>query len=154
MQSYGSDEVDAALLLIPQVGFLPARDPRVLGLVAAVENELLRDGLVLRYATDRVDDGVGGEEGAFLVCSFWLADTYAMQGRIEDATRLFDRLLDLRNDLGLLAEEYDVAHRRLVGNYPQGFSHIGLINTAYNLLDAHGPAQQRAERAAPDGSDQ
>ncbi len=154
VQSYGSDEVDAALLLIPQVGFLPARDPRVLGLVAAVENELLRDGLVLRYATDRVDDGVGGEEGAFLVCSFWLADTYAMQGRIEDATRLFERLLDLRNDLGLLAEEYDVAHRRLVGNYPQGFSHIGLINTAYNLLDAHGPAQQRAERAAPDGSDQ
>ena len=150
VQSYGSEAVDAALLLIPQVGFLPAGDPRVRGLVDAVERELLRDGLVQRYATDRVDDGVGGEEGTFLVCSFWLADAYVMMGRIDDATRLFERLLSLRNDLGLLAEEYDTARNRLVGNFPQGFSHIGVINTAFNLIDAHGPAQQRAERDAPD----
>jgi GH15 family glucan-1,4-alpha-glucosidase len=149
VQSYGSEALDAALLLIPQVGFLPAQDPRVAGTVAAIEQELLHEGLVLRYSTRSVDDGVGGDEGAFLVCSFWLADAYAMSGRLDDANRLFERLLSLRNDLGLLAEEYDPVHRRLVGNFPQGFSHIGLINTAYNLIEAHGPAQQRAERVAP-----
>jgi GH15 family glucan-1,4-alpha-glucosidase len=149
VQSYGSEVLDAALLLIPQVGFLPAQDPRVAGTVAAVERELLHEGLVLRYSTRSVDDGVGGDEGAFLVCSFWLADAYAMSGRLEDAGRLFERLLSLRNDLGLLAEEYDPVRRRLVGNFPQGFSHIGLINTACNLIEAHGPAQQRAERVAP-----
>jgi len=104
---------------------------------------------VMRYSTASVDDGVGGNEGAFLVCSFWLTDAYAMIGRIDDATRLFERLLSLRNDLGLLAEEYDPVQRRLVGNFPQGFSHIGLINSAFNLVKAHGPAQQRAERVAP-----
>ena len=150
VQSYGHPALDAALLLIPQVGFLSAQDPRVAGTVAAIEGELLRDGFVLRYATERVDDGVGGEEGAFFVCSFWLADAYVMLGRLDDATRLFERLLALRNDLGLLAEEYDVMRRRLVGNFPQGFSHIGLVNTAYNLISAHGPARQRAERVAPD----
>ena len=149
VQSYGGKALDAALLLIPQVGFLPADDPRVTGTVAAVESELLRGGLVLRYSTVNVDDGVGGEEGAFLVCSFWLADAYVMCGRLADATRLFEQLLSLRNDLGLLAEEYDPVRRRLVGNFPQGFSHIGLINTVYNLIDAHGPAEQRAERVAP-----
>lgn len=149
VQHYGGEALDAALLLIPQVGFLPADDPRVVGTVAAIERELLRDGFVRRYATEEVEDGVGGEEGAFLACSFWLADAYVMLGRIEEAADLFERLLSLRNDLGLLAEEYDPVHRRLVGNFPQGFSHIGLVNTAYNLIDVHGPARQRSERVAP-----
>lgn len=151
VQHYGGKALDASLLLIPQVGFLPPDDPRVVGTIEAIERELVRDGFVLRYATDEVDDGIGGEEGAFLVCSFWLADAYVMLGRVDDAVKLFDRLLGLRNDLGLLAEEYDRARGRLVGNYPQAFSHIGLINTAYNLVDAHGPAQQRSERVAPTG---
>src|SRR5690625_352725 len=125
------------------------RDPKVQGTVAAIERELLHDGFVLRYSTGEVDDGVGGREGAFLACSFWLADAYVMQGRVEEATGLFERLLALRNDLGLLAEEYDPVDRRQLGNFPQGFSHIGLVNTACNLVDAHGPAQQRAERVAP-----
>jgi len=153
VQHYGGEALDAALLLIPQVGFLPVNDPRVGGTVAAVERELLRDGLALRYPTEDVDDGVGGGEGAFLACSFWLADAYVMLGRIEDATRLFERLLSLRNDLGLLAEEYDHVRGRLVGNFPQGFSHIGLVNTAYNLIGAHGPARQRSERVAPANGD-
>jgi GH15 family glucan-1,4-alpha-glucosidase len=154
VQHYGSDTLDAALLLIPQVGFLPAADPRVQGTVSAIERELLRDGLVLRYVTQEVDDGVGGDEGAFLACSFWLADAYVMLGRMDDAKRLFERLLALGNDLGLLAEEYDLVGRRLLGNFPQGFSHIGLVNTACNLLDAHGPAIQRSERVAPTLNDQ
>jgi GH15 family glucan-1,4-alpha-glucosidase len=141
--------LDASLLLIPQVGFLPADDPRVRGTIAAIERELVQDGFVRRYSTDHVDDGVGGEEGAFLACSFWLADAYVMLGRLDDAARLFDRLLAVRNDLGLLAEEYDTARRRLVGNFPQGFSHIGLINTAFNLVNARGPAEQRSHRSAP-----
>lgn len=151
VQHYGGQAIDAALLLIPQVGFLPADDRRVAGTVAAVEHDLLRNGLVARYSTDHVDDGVGGEDGAFLVCSFWLADAYAMLGRLDDASRLFERLLSIRNDLGLLAEEYDSVRQRLVGNFPQGFSHVGLINTAYNLIGSHGPAQQRSERVAPTG---
>jgi GH15 family glucan-1,4-alpha-glucosidase len=149
VQHYGGKPLDASLLLIPQVGFLPPDDPRVVGTVAAIEQELLRDGFVLRYSTEHVDDGVGGKEGAFLVCSFWLADAYAMLGRLDDATELFERLLAIRNDLGLLAEEYDPIRKRLVGNFPQGFSHIGLINTAFNLIDARGPAQQRSQRVAP-----
>ncbi len=149
VQHYGGDPLDAALLLIPQVGFLEPDDPRVRGTLAAIERELLHDGFVLRYSTKQVDDGIGGREGAFLACSFWLADAYAMDGRIEEAKTLFERLLTLRNDLGLLAEEYDPVDGRLLGNFPQGFSHIGLVNTAYNLIDAHGPAQQRAERVAP-----
>jgi GH15 family glucan-1,4-alpha-glucosidase len=142
-------------LLIPQVGFLPPDDPRVMGTIAAVERELVHDGFVLRYATEKVDDGVGGEEGAFLACSFWLVDAYAMSGRLDEASALFDNLLAIRNDLGLLAEEYDVVRKRLVGNFPQGFSHIGLINAAYNLINARGPAQQRAHQAPPptDGSE-
>ncbi|WP_447922750.1 glycoside hydrolase family 15 protein [Achromobacter aegrifaciens] len=149
VQSYGSAELDASLLLIPQVGFLPPEDPRVAGTVRAIERELVRDGLLLRYSTQHASDGLPGDEGVFLACSFWLADAYVMQGRIEDAERLFERLLALRNDLGLLAEEYDVGRRRLVGNFPQGFSHIGLVNTAYNLSRASGPARQRAEQEAP-----
>lgn len=153
VQHYGAQSLDAALLLIPQVGLLPIDDPRVIGTVAAIEHDLLRDGFVARYSPDHVDDGIGGDEGAFLVCSFWLADAYAMMGRYDDATRLFDRLLSIRNDLGLLAEEYDTVRQRLVGNFPQGFSHVGLINTAYNLIKARGPARQRSERAAPTDAD-
>jgi GH15 family glucan-1,4-alpha-glucosidase len=149
VQHYGGEPLDAALLLIPQVGFLPANDVRVIGTVAAIERELMHDGLVLRYSTDDVNDGVGGSEGAFLACSLWLADAYVLQGRVDDAAALFGRLLALRNDLGLLAEEYDPAAKRLVGNFPQGFSHIGLVNTAYNLIEAHGPARQRSKRVAP-----
>ncbi|MGH6946592.1 MAG: glycoside hydrolase family 15 protein [Kiloniellales bacterium] len=153
VQHYGSEALDAALLLIPQVGFLPLDDPRVAGTVTAIERELLQGGFVLRYSTEQVNDGVGGREGAFLACSFWLADAYVMLGRVKEATALFGRLLALRNDLGLLAEEYDPVARRLVGNFPQGFSHIGLVNTAYNLIDAHGPARQRSERVAPTDAD-
>jgi GH15 family glucan-1,4-alpha-glucosidase len=148
-QYYGGKALDASLLLIPQVGFLPADDPRVVGTITAIEQELVCNGFVLRYSTDQVDDGVGGEEGAFLACSFWLADAYVMLGRTDDASKLFESLLAIRNDLGLLAEEYDPIARRLVGNFPQGFSHIGLINTAFNLIDATGPAQQRSKRVAP-----
>jgi GH15 family glucan-1,4-alpha-glucosidase len=155
VQHYGGSALDAALLLLPQTGFLPLDDPRVAGTVAAVERELVVDGFVQRYATNEVDDGVGGGEGAFLACSFWLADAHAQLGRVDDATELFERLLEVRNDLGLLAEEYDPRAGRLLGNYPQAFSHVGLVNTAFNLVKAHGPAQQRAERAGPpsDGDD-
>ena len=145
VQYYGGSPLDASLLMIPQLGFLPARDERIVGTVAAIERELVDDGFVVRYRPEEVDDGVGGREGAFLACSFWLADAYALQGRLDDATELFERLLDVRNDLGLLAEEYDPVAKRQLGNFPQGFSHIGLVNTAFNLVDAHGPARQRAE---------
>ncbi len=153
MQHYGGEALDASLLLIPQVGFLPVDDPRVVGTIKAIEQDLVRDGFVPRYSTDQVDDGIGGEEGAFLACSFWLADAYLMCGRFDDAVKLFGRLLAVRNDLGLLAEEYDPVRKRLVGNFPQGFSHIGIVNTAFNLVDARGPAQQRAQRVAPTGGD-
>jgi GH15 family glucan-1,4-alpha-glucosidase len=146
VQHYGGATLDAALLLVPLVGFLPPDDPRVEGTIAAIERELAPDGFVRRYSTEHVDDGIGGPEGAFLACSFWLADAYAISGRTRDATALFERLLAVRNDLGLLAEEYDPVARRLLGNFPQGFSHIGLVNTAFNLVKAHGPAEQRAER--------
>jgi len=149
VQYYGGTTLDASLLLMPQLGFLPPDDPRVTGTISAIERELMRDGFVLRYSTDQTDDGVGGEEGAFLACSFWLADAYVLSGRIDDARTLFERLLALRNDLGLLAEEYDPINKRLLGNFPQAFSHIGLVNTAHNLLRAKGPARQRAEQVAP-----
>ncbi|MGN6465125.1 MAG: glycoside hydrolase family 15 protein [Rhizobiaceae bacterium] len=149
VQYYGGKELDASLLLIAQSGFLPPDDPRVIGTVEAIERDLRHDGLIRRYSTESVDDGVGGHEGAFLACSFWLADAYVLLGRLDDAAELFERLLGLRNDLGLLAEEYDAASERLLGNFPQAFSHVGLVNTAYNLVDAHGPAQQRSESTAP-----
>jgi GH15 family glucan-1,4-alpha-glucosidase len=151
VQHYGSDALDASLLLIPQVGFLPADDRRVRGTVAAIERELLQDGFVLRYSTTQVDDGVEGREGAFLACSFWLADAYVMLGRMGEAHKLFERLLALRNDLGLLAEEYDPVAQRLCGNFPQAFSHVGVVNTACNLVDAHGPATQPSIRVGPTG---
>jgi GH15 family glucan-1,4-alpha-glucosidase len=132
-QYYGSANIDASLLAIPMLGFLPANDPRVAGTVRAIEEDLLQDGLVLRYRTEQSDDGLEGEEGVFLACSFWLATTYAMMGRHEDARRLFERVIALRNDLGLLAEEYLPSQERLVGNFPQAFSHLALINCAYTL---------------------
>ncbi|MBL1097258.1 glycoside hydrolase family 15 protein [Streptomyces coffeae] len=134
-QSYGSAELDAATLLIPRVGFLPAADPRVIGTIDAVRRELSEDGLIRRYTTDGDAnvDGLPGREGAFLACSFWLADALQLAGRRKDARALFERLLGLRNDVGLLAEEYDPATDRLLGNFPQAFSHIGLVGTALTL---------------------
>jgi GH15 family glucan-1,4-alpha-glucosidase len=147
VQYYGAKTVDASLLLAALVGFLPPEDPRIIGTVAAVERELLSDGFVLRYRTVGDLDGLPAGEGAFLACSFWLADNYVLLGRLDDARALFERLIGLANDVGLLAEEYDPKARRQVGNFPQAFSHIALINTAFNLARATGPATQRAEVA-------
>jgi GH15 family glucan-1,4-alpha-glucosidase len=138
-QSYGSRELDASTLLIPLVGFLAPHDPRVQGTIEAIERELLQDRFVLRYPTGPAGepvDGLPGREGAFLACTFWLADNYALVGRPQDARRLFQRLLELRNDVGLLAEEYDPVARRQLGNFPQAFSHVPLVNTAMHLSEA------------------
>ena len=135
-QSYGSDRLDASLLMIPLVGFLPADDERVAGTVAAIERELVRDGFVERYRADEENamvDGLPPGEGTFLPCSFWLAQVYALQGRLDEAEALFERLLSMRNDLGLLSEEYDVAAGRLVGNFPQAFTHLTLVDAALTL---------------------
>ncbi len=148
-QYYGSKTLDASLLMIALVGFLPASDPRVKGTVAAIERELLRDGFVIRYDTAESDDGLPPGEGAFLACSFWLADNYVLLGRLDEARRLFEKLLNVANDVGLLAEEYDPRRQRQVGNFPQAFSHIALINTAYNLSRAYGPAAERGAGPAP-----
>ncbi|MBA3395960.1 MAG: glycoside hydrolase family 15 protein [Deltaproteobacteria bacterium] len=146
-QAYGSSTLDASLLLTALVGFLPASDPRIGGTVRAIERELLQDGLVMRYRSDITDDGLPPGEGAFLACSFWLADNYALLGRRDDALALFEHLLSLRNDVGLLAEEYDPVARRLLGNFPQAFSHVGLVNTACNLTPQQvGPADERKKR--------
>jgi GH15 family glucan-1,4-alpha-glucosidase len=134
-QSYGGESLDASLLIMPHVGFLPATDPRVAGTVAAIEKDLVRDGFVLRYDTSETNDGLPGTEGAFLACSFWLADNYAFAGRLREAEALFDRLSGLCNHLGLLAEEYDPRLQRQVGNFPQGFSHLALIMSAH-IIDA------------------
>jgi GH15 family glucan-1,4-alpha-glucosidase len=148
VQYYGGTGVDASLLLIPQVGFLPPEDPRVHGTISAIEQELMVDGLILRYRTEETVDGLPPGEGAFLACSFWLADAYAMTGRRDEAVRLFEHLLSFRNDLGLLAEEYNPRIGRQLGNFPQGFSHVALVNAAHNLVSLHGPAEQRAEHRA------
>ncbi len=150
VQYYGGEALDASSLLMAQVGFLPAGDKRFRATVAAIERELLTDGFVRRYSPSKTDDGLAGSEGAFLPCSFWLADAYVLLGRRKKAEALFERLLGLTNDLGLLSEEYDTASRRLVGNFPQAFTHVGLINTAFNLIHLRGPAHQRAKRTAPD----
>jgi GH15 family glucan-1,4-alpha-glucosidase len=144
-QSYGSAELDASLLMIPLVGFLSPTDERVIGTVEAVQRELSSDGFVERYPTGGAVsvDGLAGREGAFILCSFWLADALAMIGRTGEATRLFERLVALRNDVGLLAEEYDPVAGRMLGNFPQAFSHIGLVNTALNLTETAGPADRR-----------
>jgi GH15 family glucan-1,4-alpha-glucosidase len=148
-QTYGDHALDASLLMIPLVGFLPADDPRVISTVEAVQQDLMEDGLLLRYRHDRSEDGLEGREGTFLVCSFWLCDALCMIGRYDEAQDLFERLLSLRNDLGLLAEEYDPRTKRQLGNFPQAFSHIGIVNTRNNLLSARGPAAQRAGKAQP-----
>jgi GH15 family glucan-1,4-alpha-glucosidase len=144
VQTYDSDLLDASALLIPQVGFLPPGDPRVQGTVAAIERKLLHGGFVLRYDTAAADDGLPAGEGAFLPCSFWLADAYVLIGRPADAQRLFKRLVGLCNDVGLLSEEYDPGAQRLVGNFPQAFSHIALVNTAHNIAAATKPCEQRS----------
>jgi GH15 family glucan-1,4-alpha-glucosidase len=149
VQYYEGDTLDASLLMIPLVGFLPADDRRVVGTVAAVERHLVVDGFVLRYAVADAPhvDALPPGEGVFLPCSFWLADDLALLGRHDEARRLFERLLALRNDVGLLSEEYDPGRRRLVGNFPQAFTHVSLVNTARNLSRGGGPAHHRAQRA-------
>ena len=144
MQSYGSQRLDAALLMIPLVGFLRATDARVRGTVDAISKELTHDGLVMRYDADEPSnvDGLPPGEGAFLACSFWLADNLALMGRHDDAREQFERLLTLRNDLGLLAEEYDPDTGRQVGNFPQAFSHVALVNTARHLSGMAGPGRR------------
>ena len=154
VQSYGAKELDASLLLIPLTGFLHVEDPRVRGTIAAIERDLRVEGLVLRYRTDTADDGLPPGEGPFLACSFWLADCFVLQGRLVEARALFERLLALRNDVGLLSEEYDTAQKRLLGNFPQAFSHVGLVNTALNLTRAQSPAKQRgADETASTGDE-
>ena len=151
VQSYESPHLDASLLLIPQVGFLPLDDPRVLGTIAAIERELVVEGLVLRYATETGVDALPAGEGTFLPCSFWLADSYALTGRRQEAEALFERLLALRNDVGLLAEEYDPRTKRMLGNFPQALTHMALVNTARLLsMPAHEvkSAGERGERPA------
>jgi GH15 family glucan-1,4-alpha-glucosidase len=143
VQYFGSKSLDASLLMLPLVGFLPADDARVRGTVAAIERELMVEGLVRRYHTDPRIDGLPAGEAAFLPCSFWLADNLLLQGRSQEAVELFERLLTLRNDVGLLAEEYDPAQKRQLGNFPQAFSHLALVSTAFNLSQAAKPAHQR-----------
>jgi GH15 family glucan-1,4-alpha-glucosidase len=144
VQSYGARHLDASLLMMPLVGFLPAQDPRARGTVAAIQERLMTGGFVLRYATAPDVDGLPPGEGAFLPCTLWLADNLALQGRYHEARALFERVLAVGNDVGLLSEEYDPGAARLLGNFPQAFSHVGLINTARNLTRAGGPAEHRA----------
>jgi GH15 family glucan-1,4-alpha-glucosidase len=146
VQYYGSKELDASLLMLPLVGFLPADDPRIRGTVEAIEKHLMADGFVARYNTRSSIDGLPGEEGVFLACSFWLADNYVLQQRHAEAKELFERLLTLRNDVGLLSEEYDPRERRQLGNFPQALSHLSLVNTAHNLCitDGSRPAHHRS----------
>jgi GH15 family glucan-1,4-alpha-glucosidase len=156
-QSYGSRALDASLLLMPMVGFLPPSDPRIVGTVTAIERELMHDGFVRRYQTEETAasaatasaapasvDGLPPGEGTFLPCTFWLVDAYVQQGRMDEATALFERLLSVRNDLGLLSEEYDPVARRLLGNFPQAMTHLALVGSAHNLAGhAERPAKLR-----------
>jgi GH15 family glucan-1,4-alpha-glucosidase len=145
VQAYGSDQLDASLLLMPLVGFLPGQDPRVHRTVEAIRRELMPDGLVLRYDTSKVEDGLPPGEGVFLACSFWMVSSLKAVGRVDEAVKLFEHLLTLKNDLGLLSEEYDTNGKRLVGNFPQAFSHIALVNAAFDLEDGAG-VRERAHR--------
>ncbi|HEY1578095.1 MAG TPA: glycoside hydrolase family 15 protein [Terracidiphilus sp.] len=145
VQTYGSDQLDASLLLIPQVGFLPGSDPRVQGTVEAIRRELMPDGFVLRYDTSKVEDGLPPGEGVFLACSFWMVSSLKAVGREDEARQLFERLLTLTSEMGLLAEEYDPNAKRLVGNFPQALSHISLVNAAFDLEDGKG-VRERARR--------
>jgi len=149
VQSYGSKQLDASLLLLPLVGFLPSSDPRITGTIKAIEQRLIVDGFVMRYDTGQVHDGLPAGEGAFLACSFWLVDAYVLQGRFKEARRLFDRLLALGNDVGLFSEEYDFHTGRLVGNFPQAFTHIALVESAFNLLLVQPVAQRHLDEAIP-----
>jgi GH15 family glucan-1,4-alpha-glucosidase len=150
VQAYGSKRLDAGLLLMPLVGFLPATDPRVRNTVRAIEKRLLvKDEFVLRYERANPGDGLPPGEGAFLACSFWLVDNYILQGRYLEARKLFDRLLSRCNDVGLLAEEYDPFAGRMLGNFPQAYSHVGLICCALNLTRGTCPAEERAEPQRP-----
>jgi len=144
VQRYGSTELDASLLLIPLVGFLPPDDPRVQATIAAIEHELVVDGLVLRYRTSHSTDGLPPGEGFFLPCSFWLSDNLALCGRNAEADALFERLLALRNDVGMLSEEYGLRDHRALGNTPQALTHVALINTARNLSKGGGPSEHRS----------
>ena len=144
-QYYGSKELDASVLNIPLVGFLPGTDERVTGTIDAISRELGRDGFVSRYSTAETDDGLSGDEGQFLACSFWLVSALALNGRVDEARALFERLIGLANDLGLLAEEYDVARRRQVGNFPQAFSHLTLILAARAISAAEADATRAAD---------
>ncbi|HEX5446722.1 MAG TPA: glycoside hydrolase family 15 protein, partial [Pirellulales bacterium] len=146
VQHYQTTALDASLLMLPLVGFLPPDDPRVLGTIDAIQRDLTADGFVLRYRTEETADGLPGDEGVFLPCSFWLADCLALIGRQQEAEELYERLLSLRNDVGLISEEYDVRQQRLVGNFPQAFTHVGIINTAQNLATKHGPARHRQQQ--------
>jgi GH15 family glucan-1,4-alpha-glucosidase len=148
-QYYGSKNLDASTLMIPLVGFLPASDPRVVGTVETVQRELMQDGLVRRYDSDAGVDGLPPGEGAFLPCSFWLADCLGLLGRDREARALFERLGGLANDVGLLSEQYDPAAGRMLGNFPQAFTHVSLVNTAGNISSATRPALHRA--AGTDG---
>jgi GH15 family glucan-1,4-alpha-glucosidase len=150
VQSYGSRALDASLLMIALVGFLPPNDPRVLGTIDAIGRELMVDGLIRRYDTARTDDGLPDGEGAFLACSFWYVDNLALSGRRAEAEQMFERLLRCRNDVGLLAEEYDPRSRRQLGNFPQAFSHVALVTSAYNLEKA-GPIKPARQRACSTG---
>jgi GH15 family glucan-1,4-alpha-glucosidase len=148
VQCYGTKELDASLLLLSCTGFLPPNDPRIGGTVEAIERGLMVDGFVRRYDTHRTADGLPPGEGVFLACSFWLVDAYVMLGRLDDAHRLFERLMTLRNDVGLMSEQYDPAAQRFLGNFPQAFSHVALVNSAFNLGRVRKPAEQRAEQPA------
>jgi GH15 family glucan-1,4-alpha-glucosidase len=148
VQSYETRGLDASALLIPVVGFLPPSDPRVATTVNAIERELMHDGLVLRYRPEHTADGLEGSEGAFLACSFWFVDNLVLLGRHDEARQMFERLLSLRNDVGLLSEEYDMTAKRMVGNFPQAYSHLALVNTANNLSKYARPAEQRSGRQA------
>jgi len=144
-QAYGSRQLDASCLLIPQVGFLPYDDPRVRGTIEAIEKNLMVEDFVLRYRTEETNDGLPPGEGVFLACSFWMVSALRMLGRLNDAKRLFERLLAVRNDVGLLAEEYDPRTKRQLGNFPQALSHISLINAAFEFNRATSPGEQRAQ---------
>jgi GH15 family glucan-1,4-alpha-glucosidase len=144
-QAYGSKNVDASLLLMAHVGFLPANDPRFLGTVRKIEDDLIHGGFVLRYLSDDAHDGVAGREGAFLACSFWLVDTYILIGERQKAEELFLRLIALVNDVGLISEEYDYKNKHLLGNFPQALTHLSLVNSAFNLWLSHGPTHDRSQ---------
>jgi GH15 family glucan-1,4-alpha-glucosidase len=147
VQVYGGKVLDASLLMIPLVHFLPASDPRMRGTIEAIRSELMPDGFVMRYRTDQTDDGLPPGEGTFLPCTFWMVDNLALIGEIDEATHLFEKLLALRNDVGLLSEEWDARAKRMLGNFPQALTHVGLVNSAYNL-DRARRKRSRALRTA------